>query len=210
MCDLISIFLVDDHHVVRNGVRSVIDGHDNLRVIGDAGSLTEAESALRVHDPDVVLLDLRLPDCTGVEAVCRLRALRPRTRIVVFTAFGSEANVRAALDAGAAGFLVKDADGKAIRRGVLAAMRGEIPVSARLAGDPLMGTAGSTFEPDPYEFLSPREHQVLSLLAAGSQNKEIAANLGLAEKSVRNVVSRIFRKLQVGNRTEAANWYRSR
>lgn len=206
---MITVFLIDDHQVVRNGVRAVIDGHDNMQVVGDAGTLAEATSFLEVHDSDVVLLDLRLPDCSGIEAVCCLRALRPRSRIVVFTAFGTPANVDAALDAGAAGFLVKDADGGAIRRGIRAAVHGEIPVSAGLIDRPSGRSTESPFELDPYQFLSTREQQVLRLLATGGQNKEIAAELNLAEKSVRNVVSRIFRKLRVGNRTEAAMRYRS-
>ncbi len=210
---MIRILIADDHDVVRRGVHLVLHNHEDFQVVGEVGSLSELNEFLESAAVDLILLDLRLPDGNGISAIPSIRTRAPDAVVVLLSAFGAPDNIRRAREAGAAGFLVKDADGASIRAGIRAAMNGEWPqphpptlthVPPHHAGCP-----------DPEDTmlvhgvcLSPREREVLELMASGRQNKEIADTLNLAEKSVRNIVTRLFRKIGVGNRTEAAVWMR--
>ncbi|TVR89922.1 MAG: DNA-binding response regulator [Spirochaetaceae bacterium] len=193
---------------MRRGVRLVLHGHEDFEVVGEVGSLTELNGFLESNSVDLILLDLRLPDGNGIAAIPGIRMRAPAAAVVLLSAFGSPENIQRAKEAGAAGFLVKDADGAGIRAGIRAALNGEWPL-------PQPPKPPQTGCPDPEDTmlvqgvcLSPREHEVLKLMASGRQNKEIADTLNLAEKSVRNIVTRLFRKIGVGNRTEAAVWMR--
>ena len=193
------LVIVDDHSVVRAGVRSLFEGSPEFEVVGEADRLSAAVELCSHAKPTLVLLDVRLPDGDRGNGAARIKKVSPETRVLVLSAFGDRDTVREALDHGADGFLVKDADGAAIREAVAAVLRGETVVPAGFRpGVP------APREPLPVEALSTREREVLQLLSEGYQNKEIAAALELAEKSVRNVVTRLFRKLEVSNRTEAA------
>lgn len=185
------LVIVDDHSVVRAGVRSLFEGSPEFEVVGEADRLSAAVELCAHAKPTLVLLDVRLPDGERGNGAARIKEVSPETRVLVLSAFGDRDTVHEALYHGADGFLVKDADGAAIREAVAAVLRGEPVVPAPR-------------EPLPVEALSTREREVLQLLSEGYQNKEIAAALDLAEKSVRNVVTRLFRKLEVSNRTEAA------
>ncbi len=198
---MIRLVIVDDHDVVRHGIRSLFDSFSGFRVSGEAKTLAGAEDIVGATHPDVVLLDVRLPDSDDGRGAARLKARSPRTRVLVLSAFGDPATVRAALAAGADAFLVKDADGSAIREAVLAVHYGDRVMPAESITEPDADRNPLANERSP---LSPREREVLQLLAEGYQNKEIAGFLNLAEKSVRNIVTRLLRKLRVSNRTEAA------
>ena len=189
------LVIVDDHSVVRAGVRSLFEGSPEFEVVGEADRLSAAVELCSHAKPTLVLLDVRLPDGDRGNGAARIKKVSPETRVLVLSAFGDRDTVREALDHGADGFLVKDADGAAIREAVAAVLRGEPVVPPGVPG---------RRELLPVEALSTRERKVLQLLSEGYQNKEIAAALELAEKSVRNVVTRLFRKLEVSNRTEAA------
>lgn len=200
------VLIADDHDVVRQGIRLILDNHDEFTVVGEAASIAELLSLLTSVEVDLVLLDLRLPDGNGISAISSIRATAPTAAIVILSAYGSAENLRKAQEAGAAGFLVKNADVTSIRDGIRAALQGK-----SLTPAPKQPTGC----PDPEDImlehglcLSRREREVLELMGSGRQNKEIADALHLAEKSVRNIVTRLFRKLGVSNRTEAAIWMR--
>ena len=211
---MIRILIADDHDVVRRGVHLVLHNHEDFQVVGEVGSLSELNEFLESTTVDLILLDLRLPDGNGITAIPRIRRNAPTAVIVILSAFGSPENVQRAMEAGAAGFLLKDADGAAIRAGVRAALNGDQPVPQETAPDQGLPHSEGGYPDLKHTMLehgahlSPRENAVLKLIGSGRQNKEIAATLNLAEKSVRNIVTRLFRKLGVGNRTEAAVWIR--
>jgi DNA-binding NarL/FixJ family response regulator len=162
----------------------------------------EALAAARESEPDVVLMDLSMPEMGGVEATRRLLAERPSTRVIVLTSFHQEARVMEALRAGAVGFLLKDSDPADVVAAVRSAAKGDSPVDPRVAGYLLPGTASQGGG------LSPREEQVLRLVAEGMSNKQIGASLGIAERTVKVHLGSVFRRIGVEDRTSAALWAR--
>jgi two-component system, NarL family, response regulator DevR len=203
MTDAIRVFLVDDHELMRRALRDVLDAEVDLDVVGEAGSVEEATQRIPDHQPDVVLLDLRLPDGEGTD-VCRRVADRvPETRWLVFSTFDDPNEVRTAIEAGVSGYLLKGATPAecvgAVRQ--VAAGRGVLdPTVARHLLD-----RGQEPETDLGR-LTPQEQRVASLLAEGLTNRQIGERLGLAEKTVKNHVSAVLAKLGAANRTEAAVW----
>jgi len=199
----ISIFIVDDHPVVRDGLVAILGTQTDFQVSGEAASGQEALAQFEDIGPDVVLLDLEMPGMDGVEVIQRLRLIQPEVKIVVFTAFDTDERILSALRAGAKGYLLKGAP----RAELFAAIRiihggGSLlqPVVASRLIDQLAGSDGGA---QPAEELTPREQEVLILLAQGKQNKEIAAELVITERTVKFHISSILGKLGAGNRTEA-------
>lgn len=188
--------LADDHFVVRMGLRSLFETYDDLEVVAEAGSGDEAIRAFKKHEPDAVLMDLRMPDQTGAEVTRRIRSDHAEARIIVLTTFGGDEDVYRALEAGAKAFLLKDTDSETLLRTVreVVADTYEIPAEIQTALDARRAA------PE----LSRREQQVLELIVDGNSNKEIAARLSLAENTVKNHVKTIFSKLDVQDRTQAA------
>ena len=201
--------LVDDHPVVRRGLRSVISEHPQLLVVGEAESGAAALAVLAQLSPDIILLDLRLPDGNGAD-FCRtikLRAMPPK--VVVLTSFCEESNVFAALNAGADGYLLKDSDDTGLINSLLAVADGKRVLAAPIA-QMVLGRAceGQTQKPkSPIGELSSRETEIISCISEGLTNKEIAERLRLAEKTVRNNVSTILTKLNVERRAHAVALY---
>lgn len=197
----ISVLLVDDHPVFRLGLAAVIEGFSGIEVVGEAATASEAIDMADDLQPDVVVMDVQLPDSSGIDATASLLARRPEVGVLMLTMFEDDDSVHAAMRVGARGYLVKGAGVQEIERAVRAVANGEMilsPTAARSARENWR-PPGSGLFPE----LSEREGEVLDLLARGLDNGAIARRLTLSEKTVRNHVSNIFTKLRVANRSEA-------
>jgi DNA-binding NarL/FixJ family response regulator len=199
---VIRVLLVDDHALLRAGMARLLDLADDVTVVGSAGSGAEALEAATVLQPDVVLMDLSMPGMSGVEATRRLLAVRPDTAVVVLTSFADPDLIVDALDAGAVGYLLKDAEPDGLVGAVRSAARGESPLDPRAARAVLT----SRSRPAPASVLSGREKEVLVLVAEGLANKQIARVLGIAERTVKAHLTSIFNQIGVTDRTSAALW----
>ena len=206
----IRVLVVDDHKVVRRGLRGFLDGELDLEVVGEAGDGREALEELARLDatdgrPEVVLMDLQMEPVDGVEATRRIKARYGDVEIVALTSFGDQPRVHAALEAGASGYILKDADADDVAAAVRAAHRGQLQLDATVARR-LMTSLPGRPAPDPAEPLTDREREVLRLVGAGKANKEIATELVITERTARTHVSNILRKLGLASRTQAALW----
>ena len=208
--DRIRIVIVDDHDVVRRGLLSVLSGEPDLEVVGAAEGGMQALDLIaqldaRAQRPDVVVMDLEMAPVDGIETTRQIRSRYDDVEVVALTSFGEEERVRAALEAGASGYLLKDADVDDVAAAVRAAHRGELqldPAVARL----LMSSLRGISRDDVSSALTPRELEVLALVGTGRANKEIAAELSISERTARTHVSNILRKLGLASRTQAALW----
>ena len=193
---MITVLLVDDHPVVREGLRGMLSAEDDLTVVAEAGSAAEAVAAVRAHEPDVVLMDLRMPGGDGVEATARVLVQRSQTRVVVLTTYDTDADILRAVEAGAAGYLLKDASRHDLAQAVRAAARGETVLAPSVAAK-LVSRMRSPVE------LSRREIDVLRHVARGRTNAEIGRELLISEATVKTHLLRAFGKLRVSDRTAA-------
>lgn len=203
----IRVLIVDDHAVVRMGLRVFFDLQDDITVVGEAADGSEGVAMARRLEPDVVLMDLLMPNMDGVTAIGRIKAERPETEIVTMTSFIEEEKVTAALEAGASGYVLKDAEAEEVAAAVRAAYAGEVhldPAVARLLAQRMR--AKKSGEDEPVEPLTDREKDVMRLLGQGMSNKEIGAALFITERTARTYVSNILGKLGLASRTQAALW----
>jgi NarL family two-component system response regulator LiaR len=197
----IRVLLVDDHPVVRQGLRALLSTHEGIEVVGEADDGEAAVAAAERFSPDVVLMDVVMPGMDGVEALRLIGERRPQTRVVMLTSYADERRAMEAVDAGASGFLLKDASPRDVAAAIRAAHRGEAVLHPAVAAKLL---AERRRPPAAHADLTARELEVLRLIARGLQNKQIAAQLHLSEKTVKTHVSAILRKLDVTDRTQAA------
>jgi DNA-binding NarL/FixJ family response regulator len=200
------VLLVDDHAMVRRGLRDFLGIFDDIEVVGEAGDGQEALTATAALRPDVVVMDLNLPRLDGVEATRELRATRPEVEVVALTGFVEEARVMAAIEAGAAGFLLKDAEPDDVAAAIRAARNGEMYLDPAVAGMVArqLRTPGGSGSPADDSLLTPRERDVLALVAQGLPNRAIGDALGITERTARTHVSNILAKLGLTSRTQAA------
>ena len=199
----ITVVVVDDHPMVRGGLRALLAGQSDLEVVGEAADGLEAEQEAGRLRPDVVLMDLSMPGPDGIESTRRVLEVHPDARVVILTSFHDLDRVSAALRAGAVGYLLKDAEPETIVAGVRAAARGQAPFDPR-AAVALLPTPAPAVESQ----LSGREREVLLLIAAGRSNRQIGRTLGIAERTVKVHVGNVFRRIGVSDRTSAALWAR--
>ena len=202
----IKLLIVDDHPVVRNGLRQVQQLEPRIRIVGEAATMQAAIETAGKLAPDIVLMDVRLPDGDGIEACRRIKAVLPETRILFLTSFADSRFVLAAMEAGAEGYLLKENDAQRIVDAMRTVLRGGTvfdPVAAR--GMVAELRRGGT--PNPLECLTGQERRLLAEVALGKTDKEVAAALQLTSKTARNYLDRIFSKLDVHTRTEAALLY---
>jgi len=197
----VRVLLVDDHPVVRQGLRALLSTQDGIEVVGEADDGEAAVAAAERLSPDVVLMDVVMPGMDGVEALRRIGERRPQTRVVMLTSYADERRAMEAVDAGASGFLLKDASPRDVAAAIRAAHRGEAVLHPSVAAKLL---AERRRPPAAHTDLTGRELEVLRLIARGLQNKQIAAQLHVSEKTVKTHVSAILRKLDVTDRTQAA------
>jgi len=197
----IRIILVDDHAIVREGVRAILETHEDLQVIGEFASGNAALSAVAALMPDMALVDLKMPGLTAVETIRGLHERRPGIRVLVFTSFGEDSLIRATLDAGATGFLIKDALKDDLVHAIRSVAAGQ-PYLAPAAQRQLMELLRKPAE--ARDELTTRETEVLKLIAEGLSNKQIARRLNLTEGTVKGYVSQVLAKLHLEDRTQAA------
>lgn len=197
------VFLLDDHEVVRRGVRELLEGEDDLTVAGEAGTAEEAYGRIPATSPNVAVLDVRLPDGDGIEVCREIRSRHPEIACLMLTSFADDDALFAAIMAGAAGFVLKQVRGGDLVEAIRRVGRGEslldpavtARVLARLREKP---------EDDELSDLTPQERRILDLIAEGLTNRQIGEQMYLAEKTVKNYVSNLFAKLGMSRRTEAA------
>jgi DNA-binding NarL/FixJ family response regulator len=199
---VIRVLVVDDHAMVRAGLVAVLAADGDIEVVADAADGRAAVAAAVDAEPDVVLMDLSMPVVDGVEATRAVLAEVPSTRVVVLTSFAEHDRVRQALEAGAVGYQLKDAEPEALRDAVRAAASGHVPLDPRVAGALLPRVT------DAAGPLSPREREVLLLAAEGLANKQIARSLGITERTVKAHLGSVYRHIGVADRTSAALWAR--
>jgi DNA-binding NarL/FixJ family response regulator len=199
----ITLLIVDDHPVVRDGLVAILGTQPDFRLIGEAASGKEALTLARDRQPDVVLLDLEMPGMDGVETIRLLRDDRPDIRVVVFTAFDTDERILSAVRAGAKGYLLKGAPRSELFNAIRVVHQGGSLLQPVVASRLLNRLAAPESTGGRVEEITPREMEVLELLVQGKQNKEIAAELSITERTVKFHISSILGKLGAGNRTEA-------
>jgi NarL family two-component system response regulator LiaR len=213
----IRVLVVDDHAVVRQGLRTFLELQDDppalpIQVVGEAANGRQAVELARRTQPDVVLLDLVMPELDGIAATPQIIAASPRTRVLILTSFGEDDKVLPAIRAGAHGYLLKDIPPRDLAAAVRAAHAGQTPLHPDIARKLMAAVAGQARPPAPAaapagpDELSEREREVLGLVARGLNNREIADRLVISEKTVKTHVSSILSKLGLADRTQAAIW----
>lgn len=210
--DLIQVLVVDDHTLFRRGLIALLATQPHLQVVGEAGDAGAAERLAAELRPQVILLDNHLPGVSGVQALPALKAAAPGAQVLMLTMSESEADLGAALRAGACGYLLKTADNQELTQAIERAVRGVSSFSAEMAGklatafrhDAEAVLAAAAPPPDPLAQLSPREREILDLIARGDSNKQIARELGIAETTVKIHVQHLLRKLGLDSRVQAA------
>ena len=203
MSDPIRVLIADDHAVLREGLRSFLELQDGIEIVGDAADGAEAVELAERLRPAVVLMDLVMPKLDGVEAMRELRERVPETRVIILTSYIDDERLLPAIRAGAAGYLLKNAEPQELARAIRAADAGEALIDPTVAAR-LVERLGDERAADSYENLTAREREVLDLIARGFSNKRIALELGIAEKTVKTHVGNVLGKLGVADRTQAA------
>lgn len=203
MDEKIRVVIADDHAVVRQGLRSFLEVQADIDVVGEASDGAEAVRLVNSLRPDVIVMDLVMPRVDGIEAIRQIRATGSAARVIVLTSFADDQKVFAAVRAGAAGYLLKDVRPQELAEGIRTVNRGEALLNSAVAAK-LMQEFAHESRPATSQSLTDREMEVLRLIARGRSNKEIALDLGVAEKTVKTHVSNILGKLQLADRTQAA------
>jgi two-component system, NarL family, response regulator DevR len=201
---LVKVFLVDDHEVVRRGLIDLLGADPELDVVGEAGSVSEAMAKIPAARPDVAVLDVRLPDGNGIELCRDLLSRMPDLRCLILTSYTSDEAMLDAILAGASGYVVKDIKGMELARAVKDVGAGRSLLDNRAAAALMAKLRGAADKPDPLSGLTDQERILLGLLSEGLTNKQIADRMFLAEKTVKNYVSRLLAKLGMERRTQAA------
>ena len=205
MPDETRVMIVDDHEVVREGLRSLLRRRQELAVVGEAGSVASAIKEARRTQPDVIIMDVRLPDGSGVEACREIRAERPETKVIMLTSYADEEAVFASIMAGAVGYLLKQTSTKTLIEAIERAMKGESLLDPAVTQRVMERVrSGKQHEDEELALLSEQERKILDLIATGMTNKEIGKEIFLSDKTVKNYVSSILSKLNLRRRSEAA------
>lgn len=208
----VTVLLVDDHEVVRVGLRSLLSRERRIEVIGEAGNAAEAIAQAARLRPQVVVMDVRLPDRSGVEACREIRSADPNVRILMLTSYADEEAVFSSIVAGASGYLLKQIRGQELVRAIESVAAGQSLLDPGVTQKVLekMQQLAAGRQTDEMTQLSPQERKVLALVAEGKTNKEIAVAMGLSDKTVKNYLSNVFDKLNLSRRSEAAAFFARR
>jgi DNA-binding NarL/FixJ family response regulator len=204
----VRVMLVDDHEIVRRGLQSVLDRNPEISVVGEASSVETSIRESRRLKPDVVVMDLRLPDGSGVDACRQIRDEQPDVRVLILTSHADEDALFSAVLAGAAGYVLKDLDPSGIQKAIVTVGRGGSLLDPQLATRVLERIRrGSASHPadDGFVTLSPQEDRILDMIGDGLTNRQIGEQLGLSEKTIKNYVSELYTKLNVDRRAQAAS-----
>jgi DNA-binding NarL/FixJ family response regulator len=201
---MIRVLIADDHALVRRGLTDLLEVADGVEVVGAVADGSLAAAAVLALQPDIVLMDLSMPGLDGIEATRAVLEIRPQTKVIILTSFSENARIVAALDVGAVGYLLKDAEPEDIVRALRDATAGGVPLSPKAARALLPGNRRTGVS--EADGLTTREREVLLLVAAGLPNKSIARRLTISEKTVKAHLTRVFAALGVSDRTSAALW----
>ena len=205
MAEQIRVLIVDDHEVVREGLRALLRRRPELAVVGEAESVASAIAEAERTQPDVVIMDVRLPDGSGVEACREIRSRQPAIKVIMLTSYADDEAVFASIMAGATGYLLKQTRAKALTDAIEQVMRGESLLDPAVTKRVLERVrSADTTKDDELSLLSEQERRILELIAEGMTNKEIAQEVFLSDKTVKNYVSSILSKLNLHRRSEAA------
>ena len=202
--DKIRVLIVDDHAMVRQGIATFIELQDDIELVGEAANGREAIARVEELRPDVVLMDLVMPEMDGVTATREIKARHPAVKVLALTSFVNDAQITPALQAGASGYLLKDLSAEELMHAIRAAHQGETPLAPAVAKKLIADIAAPRGESSALDRLTDREREVLALLGRGMSNKEIAAQLSISAKTVKFHVSSILGKLGLADRTQAA------
>ncbi len=202
--DPVTVFLLDDHEVVRQGLRTVLERSGDIKVIGESGSAVEAASRIPALKPDVAILDGRLPDGSGVDVCREIRSVDPSIRALILTSYDDDEALFAAIMAGAAGYILKQVTGSDLVSTIKKVAAGQSLIDPSLTARVLDRLREGDQTPDELAELTEREREVLALIAEGLTNKQIGERIFLAEKTVKNYVSSVLTKLGLERRTQAA------
>ncbi len=201
----VRILIVDDHEVVRLGLKSLLERRPGFLIVGEAGGMEEAIRVARRSEPDVVIMDIRLPDGSGVQACREIREARPATKVIMLTSYADDEALFGSIMAGASGYLLKQTRGQALAEAIQRVAAGESLLDPTVTNRVLERMRQmATGETDELSSLSPQERKILILIAEGKTNKEIAEEIYLSDKTVKNYVSSILSKLNLHRRAEAA------
>jgi DNA-binding NarL/FixJ family response regulator len=204
----IRVLLVDDHEIVRVGLRSVLSQNHGIIVVGEAASMADAMALARKLKPDVMLMDIRLPDGSGVDACREILDVYPGVQVIFLTSYADDDSVLAAVLAGARGYVLKEIESASLIRAIHAVAEGRSILDPAVTDRALRWLRGFATDQDlPSEKLSSQEERVLALVADGKTNKEIAAEMSLSDKTVKNYLASVFQKLRVTRRTQAAAFF---
>ena len=204
MTDTLRVELVDDHEVVRQGVRAMLDAQPDIKVVGEAGSVEEAIRRVGFDDPHIVILDVRLPDGSGVEACREIRTRWPNIKVLMLTSFADDEALFASIMAGASGYVLKQIRGNDLVESVRKVGRGESLLDPEMTDRVFRRIRGEEADDPLLSRLSKQERKILDYIAAGLTNRQIAEEMFLAEKTVKNYVSNVLAKLEMSRRSEAA------
>ncbi|SMP62756.1 response regulator transcription factor [Anoxynatronum buryatiense] len=204
---VLKIFLVDDHAIVRSGIRSLIERSEGMTVCGEAGTLKEAYAGIPGSSPDIVLLDIKLPDGDGASGCREIKKQNPHVKVMILSAFAEDTIVLEAIKSGAEGYLLKSVDSKSIIKGLRDVAQGNPALDPVIMAKVMNAVKEG---PSSDETLSLQEQQIIELVSQGKTNREISEVLFISEKTARNNVSRILKKLNASNRTEAAMYWQKR
>jgi two-component system, NarL family, response regulator DevR len=208
---MIRIMLVDDHEVVRGGLRALLESEDDIEIVAEAGTADESVLRARSYKPDVVVMDVRLPDRSGVEACREIRAENPHIAVLMLTSFSDDQALFDSIMAGAAGYVLKQIRGGDLLQGIRRVAEGESLLDPAVTARVLERVRNPQGEQDPrLARLTPTEARILDMIAEGMTNREIGERVHLAEKTIKNYVSTILSKLQVARRAEAAAYVAER
>ena len=206
---VIRVLLVDDHEVIRVGLRTVLGQTQGIAVVGEAGTMAEAVQQAQRLKPDVILMDVRLPDGSGIDACREILGALPGTRVIFLTSYADDDSVLAAVLAGAHGYVLKEIDSPALLEAIRSVAKGQSILDAHVTERALRWLRGLHDLPatSGTDQLSTQEERVVALVAEGKTNKEIAAALGLSDKTVKNYLANVFQKLRITRRAQAAAFF---
>ena len=205
---IIRVLLVDDHEVIRVGLRTVLGQNQGVTVVGEAGTMADAIEQAQKLRPDVILMDVRLPDGSGVNACREILSARPDTRVIFLTSYADDDSVLAAVLAGAHGYVLKEIDSTSLLRAIHGVVEGQSILDPAVTDRALRWLRGFATDQDlPSGKLSAQEERVLALVAEGKTNKEIASALNLSDKTVKNYLANVFQKLRITRRAQAAAFF---
>jgi two-component system, NarL family, response regulator LiaR len=204
MNEVIQILIVDDHAIVRKGLRTLIESEPGFEVIGEAGNGMEGVESAKINKPDIILMDLVMPKMDGITAIAEIMKISPRPRVIVLTSFGEDDKIFPALRAGAAGFLLKDTSPQELLQSIRDVAAGKPSLHPSIASRLMHRVAPMEKEENNLDLLTEREVEVLKLVARGLSNQEIAGKMVISDRTVSTHLSNILEKLNLENRTQAA------